>query len=491
MNNKKYFFAVDLGATSGRTIVGSLCDGKIEQEELTRFNNNLIETGGHVYWDIYALYSEIINGLKIAAKRGIEIASIGIDTWGCDFLCIAADGAVLRNPLAYRDPHTVGVMEKFFDKAVDKQTVYAKTGIQFMNFNSLFQLYAMREAGNSALANADKILFIPDALGYMLTGNAVCEYTVASTSQLLNPMTKDLDADLLASLGIARDRFGKMVMPGTVVGTLTPEVQRLTGLGAVPVVAVAGHDTASAVAAVPAANEHFAYLSSGTWSLMGIETRNAVINARSSELNFTNEGGIDGTTRFLKNICGMWIYERCRKEFVDAPQSHADLQAEAMAQQPFRCLVNPDDAAFANPPSMIGAIQDYCRTTGQYVPQGYAEIIRCVFDSLSLRYRQVFTWLKEFADFPLDTLYIIGGGSLNNYLNQMTANSCGVTVKAGPQEATAIGNIMLQAKAAGIVNDIWEMRGIIANSVEQRVFEPQDKALWNEAYDKFLKVIRN
>ena len=491
MNNKKYFFAVDLGATSGRTIVGSLCDGKIEQEELTRFNNNLIETGGHVYWDIYALYSEIINGLKVAAKRGIEIASIGIDTWGCDFLCIAADGAVLRNPLAYRDPHTVGVMEKFFDKAVDKQTVYAKTGIQFMNFNSLFQLYAMREAGNSALANADKILFIPDALGYMLTGNAVCEYTVASTSQLLNPMTKDLDADLLASLGIARDRFGKMVMPGTVVGTLTPEVQTITGLGAVPVVAVAGHDTASAVAAVPAANEHFAYLSSGTWSLMGIETRNAVINARSSELNFTNEGGIDGTTRFLKNICGMWIYERCRKEFVDAPQSHADLQAEAMAQQPFRCLVNPDDAAFANPPSMIGAIQDYCRTTGQYVPQGYAEIIRCVFDSLSLRYRQVFTWLKEFADFPLDTLYIIGGGSLNNYLNQMTANSCGVTVKAGPQEATAIGNIMLQAKAAGIVNDIWEMRGIIANSVEQRVFEPQDKALWNEAYDKFIKVIRN
>lgn len=491
MNNKKFFFAVDLGATSGRTIVGSLCDGKIEQEELTRFNNNLIETGGHVYWDIYALYSEIINGLKIAAKRGIEIASIGIDTWGCDFLCIAADGAVLRNPLAYRDPHTVGVMEKFFDKAVDKQTVYAKTGIQFMNFNSLFQLYAMREAGNSALANADKILFIPDALGYMLTGNAVCEYTVASTSQLLNPMTKDLDADLLASLGIARDRFGKMVMPGTVIGTLTAEVQTITGLGAVPVVAVAGHDTASAVAAVPAANEHFAYLSSGTWSLMGIETRNAVINARSSELNFTNEGGIDGTTRFLKNICGMWIYERCRKEFVNAPQSHADLQAEAMAQQPFRCLVNPDDAAFANPPSMIGAIQDYCRTTGQYVPQGYAEIIRCVFDSLSLRYRQVFTWLKEFADFRLDTLYIIGGGSLNNYLNQMTANSCGVTVKAGPQEATAIGNIMLQAKAAGIVNDIWEMRGIIANSVEQRVFEPQDKALWDEAYDKFLKVIRN
>ena len=491
MNNKKYFFAVDLGATSGRTIIGSISEGKIEQEELTRFNNNLIETGGHVYWDIYALYSEIINGLKVAAKREIAVASIGIDTWGCDFLCVAADGAVLRNPLAYRDPHTMGVMEKYFDKAVDKQTVYSKTGIQFMNFNSLFQLYAMREAGNSALANADKILFIPDALSYMLTGNAICEYTVASTSQLLNPVTKDLDADLLSSLGIARDKFGKMTMPGTVIGTLTPEVQKITGLGAVPVVAVAGHDTASAVAAVPAANECFAYLSSGTWSLMGIETRNAIINARSSELNFTNEGGIDGTTRFLKNICGMWLYERCRKEFTDAPQSHADLQSEAMAQEPFKCLINPDDSAFANPPSMIGAIQDYCRTTGQYVPQGYAEIIRCVFDSLALRYRQVFTWLNEFADFPLDTLYIIGGGSLNNYLNQMTASSCGVIVKAGPQEATAIGNIMLQAKSAGDVSDIWDMRKIIANSVDQRVFEPQDKELWDEAYEAFLGVIKN
>ena len=490
MDKTKYFFAVDLGATSGRTIIGSLSDGKIVLEELTRFGNNLIETGGHVYWDIYALYSEIINGLKIVAKRGIDIVSIGIDTWGCDFLCVGRDGAILRNPLAYRDPHTVGVMERYFDEAVDKQTVYSKTGIQFMNFNSLFQLYAMHKAGNSALENAEKLLFIPDALSYMLTGKAICEYTVASTSQLLNPVTKDLDADLLNSLGIGRDKFGEMTMPGTVIGELTEEVQRITGLKAVPVVAVAGHDTASAVAAVPASDERFAYLSSGTWSLMGIETRNAIINARSSELNFTNEGGIDGTTRFLKNICGMWIYERCRKEFTDAPQSHAELQREAMEQPPFRCLVNPDDPAFANPSSMITAIQDYCRATGQYVPEGYAEIIRCVFDSLALRYRQVFTWLKEFADFSIDTLYIIGGGSLNSYLNQMTANSCGVNVKAGPQEATAIGNIMLQAKAAGEVSDIWDMRSIITKSIEQLTFEPQDKALWDEAYEKFLKVTK-
>lgn len=490
MENKKYFFAVDLGATSGRTIIGSLADGKFDLEELTRFDNNLIETGGHYYWDIYALYFEIIKGLKLVAQRGVEIQSVGIDTWGCDFVYIGKDGAILRNPMAYRDPHTFGMMEKYFDEKVSKQEVYDKTGIQFMNFNSLFQIYAMRKAGNVALENADKVLFIPDALSYMLTGKAICEYTVASTSQILNPVTKDLDEDLVGSLGLERKHFGEMTTPATIIGTLTEEVQKMTGLSAVPVIAVAGHDTASAVAAVPAKNEEFAYLSSGTWSLMGIETKNAVINQRSFDLNFTNEGGIDGTTRFLKNICGMWIYERCRKEWTDAPKSHPELQAEAMKQPAFRSLINPDDALFANPSSMVEAIQEYCQKTGQYVPQGYAETCRCIFDSLALRYRQVFTWLKEFADFDIKVLHIIGGGSLNNYLNQFTANSCGVTVLAGPQEGTAIGNIMLQAKASGLVKDIWQMREIIANSLELKKFEPQDKEEWDKAYEKFLEITK-
>ncbi len=471
---KKHFFAADLGATSGRTILGTLSDGKIELEELTRFANNLIQTGGHVYWDIYALYHEIVNGLKVAAKKGVEIESIGIDTWGCDFVCVGKDGALLRNPLAYRDPHTVGSMEKFFAEKMEKRKVYDKTGIQFMNFNSLFQLYAMKEAENTALENAEKILFIPDALSYMLTGNAVCEYTVASTSQMLNPSTGDLDEELIESIGLKRSQFGKMTHPATIIGTLTEDVQKETGLGAVPVIAVAGHDTASAVAAVPAANERFAYLSSGTWSLMGIETPQAIINDRSYELNFTNEGGIEGTTRFLKNICGMWIYERCRKEWTDAPQSHAELQAEAMKQPAFRSVVNPDDPSFANPTSMVEAIQDYCRRTEQPVPQGYAEICRCIFDSLAIRYREVFTWLKEMAGFDIDVLHIIGGGSLNAYLNQLTADCCGVTVIAGPQEGTAIGNIMLQAKASGAVGDIWEMRRIIANSIEIKKYEPKN-----------------
>ena len=485
----KNFFAVDLGATSGRTVVGRLGDGKITLEELTRFDNNLIEVNGHFYWDIYALYFEVVKGLKVVRQRNIEISSIGIDTWGVDCVCVAEDGSVSQ-PLAYRDPHTFEAMDDYLQNVMPREKVYDITGIQFMNFNSIFQLHAMRCSDNSALRNAKKILFIPDALSYMLTGKMVCEYTIASTAQLLNPRTKRLDSTLLASLGLTESHFGKMVNPGDTIGTLTPEVQEMTGLGAVPVVAVAGHDTASAVAAVPARNERFAYLSSGTWSLMGIETKDAIINKVSYDRNFTNEGGIEGTTRFLKNICGMWLYERCRKEWTDAPKSHAELIANAMQQPAFQSLINPDDAMFANPSSMIEAIQDYCRQTDQHVPLGYAEICRCIFDSLALRYRQVFYYLKEMADFPIDVLHIIGGGSLNNDLNQFTANSCGVDVLAGPQECTSLGNIMVQAKAAGEVRDLWEMRKVISDSIELKLFTPKDKTLWDAAYDRFLAVVK-
>ena len=489
--SKKYFFAVDLGATSGRTILGTLADGRLEQEELTRFPNNLIETGGHFYWDIYALYFEMIRGLKEVARRGIALTSIGIDTWGVDFVFIGQDGAILRNPMAYRDPHTFGRMEEYLEKVVSRREVYDITGIQFMNFNSLFQLYAMQQDGNSAMKMADKVLFVPDALSWMLTGEAVCEYTIASTSQMLDPRTGDLSEKLIESVGMKRSQFGRMVQPGTKIGVLTEEVQKMTGLGAVPVIAVAGHDTGAAVAAVPAKNEQFAYLSSGTWSLMGIETKDAIINDRSYELNFTNEGGIEGTTRFLKNICGMWLYERCRKEWPEEVRqlSHPELQGSAMQVEAFRSIINPDDKAFANPVSMIEAIQQYCRDTKQPVPETPAEICRCIFDSLSLRYRQVFGWLKEFANFDLNVLHIIGGGSLNKYLNQFTADACNVEVLAGPQECTAIGNIMLQAKASGDVADIWQMRQIIANSVEMVPYHPSgDKAAWNQAYEKYLTI---
>ena len=493
MENKKYFFAVDLGATSGRTILGTLADGKLEQEELTRFPNNLIETGGHFYWDIYALYLEMIKGLQVVGKRGLNITSIGIDTWGVDFVFIGDDDAILRNPMAYRDPHTFAAIDDYLENVLDRKTVYDITGIQFMNFNSLFQLHAMRQANNVALQHCKKVLFVPDALSWMLTGEAVCEYTIASTSQMLDPRTGDLSEKLIESVGMKRSQFGRMVQPGTQIGVLTEEVQKMTGLGAVPVIAVAGHDTGSAVAAVPAKNEQFAYLSSGTWSLMGIETKKAIINERSYELNFTNEGGIEGTTRFLKNICGMWLYERCRKEWPEEVRqlSHPELQGSAMKVEAFRSIINPDDKAFANPPSMIEAIQQYCRETGQTVPETPAEICRCIFDSLALRYRQVFLWLKEFSTFELNVLHIIGGGSLNKFLNQFTADALGVEVLAGPQECTAIGNIMLQAKASGEVADIWAMRRIIANSVEMVPYHPTgDKAAWDQAYEKYINILK-
>jgi rhamnulokinase len=490
MDQRTYFFAVDLGATSGRTIIGSIDVGQLHLEEVTRFPNHLIEQGGHFYWDIYALYFEMIRGLKEVAQRGLKITSIGIDTWGVDFVMIGDDGAILRNPRAYRDPITFEAMDDYLKHVISRKEVYDITGIQFMNFNSIFQLYAMKQEGNSALKHAQKILFVPDALSWMLTGNEVCEYTIASTSQLLDPRTKQLDERLLASLGLTRSMFGKMVNPGTPIGILTDEVQKMTGLGPVPVIAVAGHDTGSAVAAVPAKDEKFAYLSSGTWSLMGIETKDAIISDLSYERNFTNEGGIEGTTRFLKNICGMWLYERCRKEWPEEVRklSHPELQGSAMQVEAFRSIINPDDAQFANPDSMINAIQQYCRKTNQPVPETPAEICRCIFDSLALRYKQVFQWMQEFAPFKLEVLHIIGGGSLNKYLNQFTANATGATVLAGPQECTAIGNIMMQAKAAHLVKDIWEMRQIIADSVDLVKYEPTDKAVWDQAFDKYLKI---
>ena len=487
MEKTTNFFAVDLGATSGRTILGSIEDGKLKQREITRFPNTIIELGGHFYWDLYALYNEIVKGLKVCADEGIELTSIGIDTWGCDFAVFGADGGLLRNPYCYRDPHTEGAMEEYF-KLIPKEKVYEKTGIQLINLNSLFLLATMRRNNDSALSVANKILFIPDALMYMLTGEAVCEYTVLSTSQMLNPRTKTIDTDLIDVIGLKESQFGRYVNPSDQVGTLTPEVQRLTGLGAVPVVAVAGHDTGAAVAAVPAQNPNFAYLSCGTWSLLGIETQEAIINEKSFEYNFTNEGGIEGTTRFLKNICGMWLLERCRKEWTDAPANVNQINEDAMTAEPFRSFINPDDPRFANPTSMVDAIQGFCKETNQPVPETYQQIARCIFESLALRYRQVLDYLRELAPFPIEKLHVIGGGTYNQYLMQMAANSIGIPVVTGPVEGTAIGNIMLQAKASGLVSDMFQMRKIIAESIKLNTYLPQESKAWDEAYQRFINL---
>jgi len=484
MKNKS-FFAVDLGATSGRTILGTFTGDGIQLDVVNRFPNHLIEVCGHYHWDIYELYYQIIEGLKIAAAReDTEIVSIGIDTWGCDFSLIAKDGGIIRLPYAYRDPHTDGAPEEFF-KRIPREKVYADTGIQIMNFNSLFQLDTLRRNHDAAFEAADKVLFTPDALSYLLTGNMVTEYTVASTSQMVNAHTRKFEPSLLEALGLTEDNFGRFVYPGEKVGVLSPEVQRMTGLGEVPVIAVAGHDTGSAVAAVPATSPDFAYLSSGTWSLMGIEAEAPIINARSEELNYTNEGGVEGTIRFLKNICGMWLLERCRAKWGDTP--YKELEAQASAAEPFRSIINPDDPMFANPRDMEEAIQTYCRNTGQPVPETIGQVTRCIYESLALRYREVLANLREFSSHPISVLHVIGGGSMNAFLNQWTANAIGIPVVAGPREATALGNVMIQAMAAGMGSNVAQMRKLVAESIELATYQPQDTELWASMAEKMKK----
>lgn len=488
---QKNIIGVDLGATSGRVILARAGDDRLRMEELHRFPNRMREIDGRFYWDIHALYEEILRGLSVAGGRGERIDSIGIDTWGVDFACVDPDGDLLGLPRAYRDPYTDGVPEEFF-RTVPRESVYAKTGIQVMNFNSLYQLYALNREQSPALAAAEHVLFMPDALSYLLTGEQVCEYTILSTSQLMNPRTRELDGELLRAAGVDASLFARRVMPGERVGVLRDEVARRTGLGRVEVFAVAGHDTASAIAAVPAADERFAYLSSGTWSLMGIEVREPFINELTERYNFTNEGGVEGTTRLLKNITGMWILEQCIKEWKKEAIEYTYPEIVKMARdaEPFQSFIDPDDASFANPKSMIAAIKEFCTKSGQKVPRNHSELIRCIFESLALKYKNVLDKFRSLAPFPIERLHIIGGGAKNRLLNQFTANATGVTVVAGPSEGTAIGNIMLQARAAGCVNSLQEMRNMISEAIEIETFTPEDTDAWNAAYEKIKGLIK-
>ena len=483
----KHFLAVDLGATSGRTVLASFDGERVEMREFTRFKNPQIPISGHLFWDLPHLYNEILTALKQVASEGIELTSLGIDTWGCDFAVFGADGQLLGLPYCYRDSHTDGAIERFFADHMPARELYDRTGIQFMPFNSLFQLDTLRRNASSALGAAEKILFIPDALTYMLTGNAVCEYTVLSTSQMLNPKQGDIDEELLDRLQLSRSKFGPLVQPGHQAGCLTQQVQTACGLGPVPVVCVGGHDTASAVAAVPAEDEEYAYLSCGTWSLLGIESRHAIITDKSFEYNFTNEGGLDGTTRFLKNICGLWLFENCRKEFTGVPSDVNELNALCHASS-FDSLILPDDPLFAHPDSMTDAISQFCQQTGQALPQEPADYVRCIFRSLALRYRQVLEILGEMADFPLRRLHVIGGGSLNRHLMQWTADATGLPVIAGPAEGTALGNTLVQVRAAGGVDTLTDMRRIVARSIELKHYSPNHTPDWEQAYARFLKL---
>lgn len=486
----RYFLAVDLGATSGRTVLSTFDGVRVEMKEWTRFRNPQIPMLGHLFWDLPHLYNEILIALRKVADEGIELTSIGIDTWGVDFAFFGKDGQLLGLPYCYRDSHTDGAVERFFEQYMSANELYQRTGIQFMPFNSLFQLETLHRNGCEALEKADKILFIPDALTYMLTGKAVCEHTILSTSQMMNPNTGDVDEDLLSMLRLNRNILGRWVKPGEQVGVLSEQVQTATGVGAIPVVSVAGHDTASAVVAVPAENREYAYLSCGTWSLLGIESNHPIITDDSFRHNFTNEGGLDGTTRFLKNICGLWLFENCRKEFGKMSNVPADVnELNALCHtSTFDGLIQPDDPMFAHPDSMTTAIRKYCQQTGQAEPQVPADYIRCIFRSLSLRYRQVLEILDEMSDFPIRKLHVIGGGSLNKHLMQWTADATGLPVIAGPAEGTALGNTLVQVRAAGGVDTLADMRHIVASSVELRTYIPNHTPEWDEAYKIFKSL---
>jgi rhamnulokinase len=470
---KHGFLAIDIGATSGRAVVGIITGDVLETQEIHRFPNRFVDLHGQYFWNVFNLYEEIRKSLSLCKKEKIPLHSVGIDTWGVDFGYIGSDGSLPGLPRAYRDPCIRGAAEEVL-QIIPREELYRQTGIQIMDINSLFRLYRDQRQQSASCQQARHLLFMPDLLTYMLTGRIVCEYTIASTSQMLNPQTRQFHAGLLGRLGIPLSLLQAPVMPGTEVGRLTPRLAGELAMEPVRVVAVAGHDTASAVAAVPATDPHFAYLSSGTWSLMGIETTGPIITEASMRHNFTNEGGIEGTVRFLKNITGMWLLEECLREWAreGRPYTYPQIVGLAESAGAFPSLVNPDDPAFAAPASMSEAIRGYCRDTSQPLPQTDGETASLIFHSLANRYKEVLATLKEMAPFPIERLHVIGGGSRNRLLNRLTARATGLPVIAGPAEATALGNILLQAQCAGQVKDRWEMRKMIAACLQPEIFNP-------------------
>ena len=465
-----HYLAVDLGATSGRTTLATFDGTNITLRELTRFANPMVPIAGHIHWNIVELYNQILCALRLTCREGIEPDSIGIDTWGCDVAYFGSKGNLVSLPYCYRGSHTEGAMEAYFER-MSAEELYDRSGIQFMPFNTIFQLDAVNRLGLVNLEGVDKILFIPDALNYMLTGIAATEYTVATTGQIVNAASKSLDSKVLSTAGVKVEQFGKFVSPGTVLGELTEQNKHHTGLANTKVVTVAGHDTAAAVAAVPVGTEA-AYLSCGTWSLMGIKTESPIITPQSFAENFTNEGGIDGTIRFLKNICGLWLFERCRAEFTDAPTDVAELVALAgRVDGEFTTLINPDDPSFANPPSMTAAIDAYAERTAQRKPSTPAEYCNCIFRSLAARYREVFALLEQFAGRRLEYLYVIGGGAQNAMLMQLTADAIGRDVVVGVAESTTMGNILMQMRALGHIA-ATDMERIIKASTNTKIYKP-------------------
>jgi rhamnulokinase len=488
---KRSFVAFDLGAESGRALLGRLEGGRLTLEERHRFANPTGRMNGHLFWNILAQWEELKTGLRNAAADGGKIDGIGVDTWGVDFGLLARGGELLGNPYHYRDGRTDGMMEKAFER-VSREEIFKTTGIQFMQLNTLFQLVAMRERGSRVLDTAETLLFMPDLFNYLFTGERKSEFSIATTSQMYNPKKKQWAVEMLKELDLPTKLLPEIIPSGTIIAPLKDDVAKECGVGAIPVIAPACHDTGSAVAAVPAEGDDWCYISSGTWSLMGVELDEPVINDKSLALNYTNEGGVGGTIRFLKNIMGLWLVQECRRQWAAEGQEHsyAELTAMAAAAKPFAALVDPDYPAFLQPGEMPAKIARFCAETKQAPPSDKAGFVRACLESLALTYRRTLEGLEDVLGRKMKVIHIVGGGGQNELLNQMTADACGRPVVTGPVEATGIGNVLVQAMAVGEVKSLADARAAVRESFEVKRYEPGETKPWEEAYGRFATLRR-
>jgi rhamnulokinase len=486
-----YFLAFDFGAESGRAVLGTLEDQIITLDEIHRFNTGMVKIDNHFYWNIYRFYEEVIKAITYCINsHHIQPESIAFDTWGVDFGFMAEDKTLIRIPYAYRDPQTADAMPDYFENVMSPRKIYSITGISMQAFNSLFHLHALRRNRDRALHSAYRLLFIPDIFNFLLSGALTTEFSFATTSQLFNPVKGDWDEALLSSVGMDKSIMNKIVPPATIIGNLKTDIAKSVGAELIKITAVCSHDTSSAIVAVPAEGDDWAYISSGTWSLMGVELKEALINDLSFKYNFTNEGGADNKICFLKNIMGLWLLQQCRNSWLKSNNSinYDELISLSQFTRPFKAFLDPDYMGFYNPADMPFTIDDFCLKTRQEIPQNIGEYVRLILESLAFKYRMTLDQLKDVTGISISRIHIIGGGAQNKFLCQFTANATGLTIIAGPAEGTAAGNVLMQAKALGYLKNLKEIREVVRNSFSFTEYYPQDTREWDNAYKKFLLI---
>jgi rhamnulokinase len=490
------YLAIDLGAESGRGVLGRFDGERLTLEEIHRFPNGPVRMLDTLHWDLPRLFEEVKTALRRASAEGRALDGVGVDTWGVDFGRVGRGDTLLGNPVHYRDARTEGMMDAAFAR-VPKETIYERTGLQFLQFNSLYQLMALKLSGSPLLDAAETLLMMPDLFHWLLTGRRAGERTNATTTQLYDPRAGTWSDELCAGLGLPRRIMPELIEPGTEVGPLRKSVAEEVGASGLTVLAPATHDTASAVAAVPASSiggdgpTDWCYLSSGTWSLLGVEVPEPIITEQTRRWNFTNEGGVVGTTRLLKNIMGLWLVQECRRTWARAGRewSYEELAARAATARPFAALVDPDDASFLAPGDMPARLAALCARTGQAPPADEAAVVRCALESLTLKYRWAIERLEAVLGGPIRNIHVVGGGAKNALLNQFTADACGRPVHAGPVEATAAGNVLMQAMARGRLGSVADARAVVARSFPVVVYEPRDTAAWDEAAGRFASLV--